>query len=55
MSWLTKTLDRLKRNERRAADISPIAPKVRTMLWQANRDRALKGVDFTGKPYARLA
>lgn len=48
-------LDRLKLITDRARDLTPIVTPVVTILQAANRDRAMRGVDWQGHPYVHLA
>jgi hypothetical protein len=47
MNWLRQALDRSR-------NLQPLVEPARKILWNANRDRALRGVDYQGRPYAPL-
>lgn len=55
MALFRKTFERLRNITRRVEDLAPLAGPVRKILREANRDRALRGVDFTGARYEPLA
>jgi hypothetical protein len=48
-------LERLNALVDRTRDLRPLAEPVGRLLWEANRDRALRGVDCDGNPFAPLA
>lgn len=48
-------LDRVREVFGRTKDLTPMIEPVRAVLEEANRVRALAGVDFTGRSYAPLA
>lgn len=50
-----RLLDRLGQLAGRSRDLRPLVPRVRQTILDANKERALRGVDWEGKPYARLA
>lgn len=47
-------LDRVREVFGRTKDLTPMIEPVRAVLEEANRVRALAGVDYTGEPYAPL-
>jgi hypothetical protein len=57
LSWNGRgaILGRLAEVLGRVRDLSPLAGPVGRGLWEANRDRALRGVDPGGNPLAPLA
>ncbi len=48
-------IDRLKQIFARSNDLTPLMEPARRILWEANRDRAEKGLDWQGRPYEPLA
>lgn len=48
-------LGKLKGILQRSRDLTPLVKPVSTIIFEANRDRALRGVSFDGTAYAALA
>lgn len=50
-----KISNRLADIARNAGDLSPIAEPLRQILWEGNRERALRGEDAQGQAFAPLS
>lgn len=50
-----KIRERIADLAKRSGDLTPLREPVRKILWEGNRSRALRGVDWQGQPFAPLA
>lgn len=52
---MSAIFDRVRAVNQRVANLGVLAEPVRKLLWEANKERALRGVDPAGDAYAPLA